>query len=41
VPGVQGKAQSTAIAAAIASICNAAMCVAHATGTFELAVTGH
>ena len=41
VNGVQGKAQSAAIAEAIASICNAAMRVAGAAGTSELAVTVH
>jgi len=40
-PGVQGKARSAAIAVAIASIRNAALCVVHAASTVELAVTGH
>jgi hypothetical protein len=41
VNGAQGKAQSAAIAKAIASICNAAMRVVGAAGTSELVVTVH
>jgi len=39
--GVQGKARSTAIAKAIASIRNAAMRAERVAGTAELVVTGH